>query len=94
MVREAARWVSKWFENLAVRTIDHDSLPQRPPPEIAGRTLARRAAIASANALIFSQGRQDPTLHNMGTTGGRYSSKDSLQVCHTTVGEQPNLPFA
>jgi protein phosphatase len=67
--------------NLAVRTIDQViRSQQRPPPEDREILVT---AIKSANRAIFSQARQDPTLHNMGTTVvGIRQQGDSLQVCH------------
>ena len=66
--------------NLAVKTIDQVIRGgQRPRP--GPRILV--TAIKSANRAIFTQARQDPTLHNMGTTVvGIRQNGDTLQVCH------------
>lgn len=67
--------------NLAVRTIDQVVRSQTlGPPEDRDVLVT---AIKSANLAIFNQARQDPSLHNMGTTVvGIRQQGDHLHVCH------------
>ncbi len=67
--------------NLAVRTIDQVIRSQQRPAAEDREILV--TAIKNANRAIFSQAKQDPNLHNMGTTVvGIRQHGDTLQVCH------------